>query len=441
MRHTESEKTFVIDTNVLIHRPDAILSFKDCHVIIPLWVLEELDKLKTYSDERGRNARQAIRFIEERAAKGRLSDGVKIENGSWLRVALDYDRTIAPELSSDQNDNKIIHCALSLQKRMNNENPQHEVFFISKDINARVKARALGLHALDYEKQKAYLTTLYSGYREIPLSHEQVLSITQGETIPWEESAFANQFFIGTDDAGHELLMRYRPAESSGGHLYPVDTFAESVSGIVPLNIQQRMAFDLLLDDTISLVSMVGKAGTGKTLLALAAGLRKVFSSKAYNRMLASRPIMPLGKDIGFLPGDKSEKLSHWMKPLFDNLELIVSQDNEYKSVDTLMKTGKIEIEAITYIRGRSLPKQFIIVDEAQNLSPHEIKTIVSRAGQDTKVILTGDPYQIDSPYLDSDSNGLTYLVEAFKGQDLYGHITLAKSERSKLAELAAELL
>ena len=203
------------------------------------------------------------------------------------------------------------------------------------------------------------------------------------------------------------------------------------------------MAFDLLLDDSVFLVTLVGKAGTGKTLLALAAGLKKVFESKAYNRVLASRPIMPLGKDIGFLPGDKSEKLSHWMKPLVDNLELIVSVTSkpEYKNVDVILNSSKVEIEAITYIRGRSLPKQYILVDEAQNLSPHEIKTIVSRAGKDSKVILTGDPYQIDSPYLDSDSNGLTYLVESFKGQKIFGHVTLAKSERSELAELAAELL
>ncbi len=240
----------------------------------------------------------------------------------------------------------------------------------------------------------------------------------------------AQEYVIGKYDAVLEML-RY------------VEDYSHGITGIRPLNAQQHMAFDLLLDDSIALVSLVGKAGTGKTLLALAAGLKKIFDDKTYTRMLASRPVMPLGKDIGFLPGDKEEKLSHWMKPLYDNLELITSQTSrpELKNVETVLKSTKIELEAITYIRGRSLPKQYIIVDEAQNLSPHEIKTIVSRAGKETKVVLTGDPYQIDTPYLDSDSNGLTYLVEAFKGQPLYGHVTLSRSERSELAELAAELL
>jgi PhoH-like ATPase len=206
---------------------------------------------------------------------------------------------------------------------------------------------------------------------------------------------------------------------------------------------QQRMAFDLLLNDRVSLVTMVGKAGTGKTLLAIAAGLKKVFDDGAYSRMLISRPVIPMGKDIGYLPGAKEEKLSHWMQPLFDNLEYILSEHKRpnLKSVDSILNSKMVEIEAITYIRGRSLPNQFIIIDEAQNLSPHEIKTIVSRAGDDTKVVLTGDPFQIDSPYLDSNSNGLTYLVEAFKGQKCFGHVVLERSERSTLAELAAELL
>jgi PhoH-like ATPase len=216
-----------------------------------------------------------------------------------------------------------------------------------------------------------------------------------------------------------------------------------SVAGIRPLNEEQRAAFDLLLDDRVSLVSLVGKAGTGKTLLAIAAGLSKTLEEKAYGRVLVSRPVIPLGKDIGYLPGAKNEKLSHWMQPLFDNLEYILSvyKRPNIRSVDQLMGTNAVEVEALSYIRGRSLPRQYIIVDEAQNLSPHEIKTIVSRAGEDSKVVLTGDPYQIDSPYLDASSNGLSFLVETFKGQDVFGHVTLTRSERSRLAELAAELL
>ena len=216
-----------------------------------------------------------------------------------------------------------------------------------------------------------------------------------------------------------------------------------SVSGIKPLNEKQIIALDLLLDDSISLVTLVGKAGTGKTLLAIAAGLKKVLDENIYSRVLVSRPVIPMGKDIGYLPGAKSEKLSHWMRPLFDNLEYIITNQNRknLKSIQSLIDNKLIEIEALTYMRGRSLPEQFIIIDEAQNLSPHEVKTIVSRAGAGTKVVLTGDPYQIDSPYLDSNSNGLSYLVEAFKGQECFGHIILDHSERSELAELATELL
>jgi len=443
MTRVQRKKIFIIDTNVLIHRSDAILSFKESEVVIPLWVLEELDKLKTYSDERGRNARHAIRFIEERIGQTGQKSGSKIDNGSLLRIALEFDRSLATDLPLDRNDNKIIYCALTIQEKTKNMKPRPEVFFVSKDINARVKARAIGLHAVDYEKQKAYLADLYPGYKEHVFDDSGRRTLTAGEDLVWAEGLFENQFVMEPGAAAHDRIARYRTDSEGKGYLRYIDPCMEGVNGIYPLNPQQQMAFDLLLDDEVSLVTLVGKAGTGKTLLALAAGLRKVMDSKVYNRLLASRPIMPLGKDIGYLPGDKDEKLSHWMKPLFDNIELIASVNSrpEFKSVDSIMKSGKVEIEAITYIRGRSLPKQYILVDEAQNLSPHEIKTIISRAGKDTKVVLTGDPYQIDSPYLDSNSNGLTFLVEVFKGQRIFGHVTLQKSERSLLAELAAELL
>jgi len=239
--------------------------------------------------------------------------------------------------------------------------------------------------------------------------------------------------------SGEAALCRYNHRD---GSLELVPKLS-SVCGINPLNRNQEMAFNLLLDDRLSLVTLIGKAGTGKTLLALAAGLKKALDEQSFSRVLLARPIIPMGKDIGYLPGDKSDKLSNWMQPVYDNLEYILSVDKKLReqSVDALINRRVIEIEALTYIRGRSLPNQFIIVDEAQNLSPHEVKTVVSRAGTGTKVVLTGDPYQIDNPYLDSNSNGLTFLVEAFKGQEVFGHITLEKSERSPLAELAAELL
>jgi len=430
-----SEKTFVIDTNVLIHKPDAILSFRNNEIVIPLWVLEELDKLKTYSDERGRNARHAIRFLDEIVVKGSVKEGVKMENGSVLRISSSRPEHLPHDLRLDEPDNRILLAALALQQE------GKQVFFVSKDINARVKAAALGIKAVDYEKQKVNIDDLYSGIRTANASAENADELVTSGSIPWKDELYPNEYVeLSVSGSRDTLLSRYN---GSAGVLEYKPGEIEPVSGIEPLNQRQRIALDLLLDDTVQLVTLIGKAGTGKTLLAIAAGLCKVVEDKKYSRMLVTRPVVPFGKDIGFLPGAKEEKLSHWMQPLFDNLELILSvyKKEKMKTVDALLNSNLIEIEALTYIRGRSLPNQFIIIDEAQNLSPHEIKTIVSRAGEDTKVVLTGDPYQIDSPYLDSNSNGLTYLVDIFKNLDVYGHITLEKSERSLLAELAAELL
>jgi len=431
----KERKTFVIDTNVLIHRPDAILSFRDSDIVLPLWVLEELDKLKSSSDERGRSARKAIRFLDEQGRHGNLSAGVKLENGSMLRVELTHARHVEADLLADKNDNKIILTAYALQKA------GKQVFFVSKDINARVKATALGIRAVDYEKQTVNMEKLYSGYFEAVISAEQAEEFRLNRFLPWTEERYANEYLIARvkgQEAG--LIGRYRSIDK-GFELLEMKKMM--VCGIKPLNDKQRIALDLLLDDEVPLVSLVGIAGTGKTLLAIAAGLKRVVEDGRYSRVLVSRPIMPMGKDIGFMPGTKDDKLSHWMQPLFDNLEVIMNvyKKQSFKTVEQLMATKLIELEALTYIRGRSLPKQYLIVDEAQNLTPHEVKTIVSRAGKNTKVVLTGDPYQIDSPYLDANSNGLSYLVDVMKNQDLAGHLALDKSERSPLAELAAKLL
>ncbi len=431
-----SVKTFVIDTNVFIHKSDAVLSFRDNEIVIPLGVLEELDNLKTYSDERGRNARHAIRFIDEAARGGDLNTGVKLENGSILKVAVSFNKgSMAGGLKRDKIDNQIIQTALDLQKE------GRRVFFVSKDINARVKAQSLGLKAVDYEKQKVNITDLYMGYREVQVSGETCRSLEAVGTVPWNEDLVPNEFVIlKSKGMQNPILSRY---DAETRQLDMVKEFSESICGIKPFNQQQHMALNILLDDSISLVTLVGKAGTGKTLLALAAGLHRVFHDNRFSRVLVSRPVIPFGKDIGYLPGDKEEKLSHWMQPIFDNLEYILSVHKfpGVKDKGAMIQTDKIYIEALTYMRGRSLPGQYIIIDEVQNLSPNEIKTVVSRAGKGTKIVLTGDPYQIDSPYLDSNSNGLTYLVEAFKGQRVFGHVLLEKSERSELSELAAELL
>ena len=434
-RMATAVKTFVIDTNVFIHKPDCVLSFRDNEVVVPLWVLEELDKLKTYSDERGRNARHAIRFLDEHGRKGNLSEGVKMENGSTLRVVLTNTSEVPDGLLSDKADNKIILTAWDLVQQ------GQTVFFVSKDINARVKATALGIRAVDYEKQKVNTDKLYSGFTEVDATADTVASLAAEKRIPWSDQLPPNHFLVLHDRVHDESVVGRYQAES--GELSYLDHKMPSVAGVRPLNDQQRMAFDVLLDDEISLVTLLGKAGTGKTLLAIAAGLRMTLEDRKYSRVLVSRPVIPMGKDIGFLPGQKNEKLSHWMQPLFDNLEYIISvyKRPNVKSADQLLNNKVIELEALSYIRGRSLPGQFIVIDEAQNLSPHEVKTIVSRAGENSKVVLTGDPYQIDSPYLDANSNGLSYLVDSFKDQTIFGHVTLIKSERSRLAELAAELL
>ncbi len=430
-------KSFVIDTNVFIHKYDCIASFRDNEVIIPLTVLEELDRLKSYSDERGRNARRAIRLIAELAKHGDLKQGVKMENGSLLRVELSTARAPDEDFTLDPGvpDNRIILAAYTLQKS------GKRVFFVSKDINARVKATALGIKAVDYEKQKVDIESLYGGVRETELSAENLAQLKAEGFLAWHEQLLPNEFMsFRVKGAEQPELARY---DAERGGVRYISFEKAGACGISPLNERQVMAFQALLDDALSIVTLVGKAGTGKTLLAIASGLFKVIEEKKYSRVLVSRPVIPVGKDIGYLPGAKSEKLSHWMQPLFDNLEYILStyRKPNFKNMEQLFDNNVIELEALSHIRGRSLPEQFIIIDEAQNLSPHEIKTIVSRAGKGTKVVLTGDPYQIDSPYLDSNSNGLSYLVEAFKGQKIYGHITLLKSERSELAELAATLL
>jgi len=434
---SEAVKTFVIDTNVFIHRPEAIFSFRDNEIVIPLWVLEELDNLKKERDERGRNARETIRLLDEVSRHGDLREGVRLENGSTLRVELgrhDSPENVPANLAGSKNDNKILSTAYGLQRA------GRRVFFVSKDISARLKATALGIKAVDYEKQKVNIQTLYRGFVEQDASHETFKALRADGYVASHTRLAPNEFVVLKESKSEDTaLARF---DGKKGRLELVGDI-HSVSAIKPLNIQQHMALKLLLDDSVSLITLVGKAGTGKTLLALAAGLKKVLIEERFSRVLVARPVIPMGRDIGYLPGAKTEKLSHWMQPVFDNLEYILGADKKLRdmSIDSLISRRLIEIEALTYIRGRSLPNQFIIIDEAQNLSPHEVKTIVSRAGTGTKVVLTGDPYQIDSPYLDSNSNGLTYLVEAFKGQEIFGHVTLERSERSPLAELAAELL
>ncbi|HZL85411.1 MAG TPA: PhoH family protein [Candidatus Krumholzibacteria bacterium] len=426
--------TFILDTNVLLHDAQSLYAFKDATVVVPLDVLEELDLFKKNVDEMGRNAREVIRELDRLRQGGSLPDGVPV-NGGTLRVLVDYLPERIPQgMDLSVTDNRILLCAKYLE-----EAGEQNVVVVSKDINARVKGDALGITTQDFEVNKIKFDELYKGWAEIEVPSAALAAFySQGFLEPrWP--ALANQCFILRDAAN---AQKSAIAICCNGRLEPLRAAESHPWGVRPLNVQQKFALELLLAERLQLVTLVGGAGTGKTLLALAAGLQKVMEERAYGKVFVSRPIMPLGRDIGYLPGSKDEKLESWMQPIYDNLKLLTGSfyDDESK-LSYLFDTKVLELEAVTYIRGRSLPRQFIIIDEAQNLTPHEIKTIISRAGQQTKVILTGDPFQIDNPYLDASSNGLTYAVERFKGQEIFGHVMLTRSERSPLAALAVELL
>jgi len=443
-------KSFILDTNVLIHDPDSLYNFADNTVVLPLAVIEELDNLKMYSDDRGRNARLVIRRLDELRVKGEISKGVKTEAGGIIRIETQVKAPV-PSALVRKADNEIISVALGLKQS------GQRVIFISKDINMRVKAEVLGLEVQDFEKAKVKIEELYTGWREVVIADNLVDEFHSQKQMPPAQDDFHPQEFVLIKSEINEkktALGRYNPKTG----LIEKLRFDESrLWGLSALNLEQKFAFEALLDDEIKLVTLVGMAGTGKTLISLACALHKTFDKGKYRRVLISKPVIPVGKDIGYLPGSKEEKLMNWMGSFYDNLEFLVdtggitaevnSGDKKVKKmkipeiVDSLFETGKIEIEALTYLRGRSIPNQFIIIDEAQNLTPLEVKTIVSRAGLGAKVVMTGDPYQIDNPYLDASSNGLNYLAERFKGQELFAHITLSKGERSDLAGLAAELL
>ncbi len=464
-------KTFVLDTNVLLHNPRAIFVFQEHDVVIPFTVLEELDTFKTRNDDVGRNARECIRHLDKLREKGRLLDGVRLGNGepaleaargAGCKGLLRIDVTVheRPEpIREDTPDNRILASALSVMDE------SRRVVFVSKDLNARLKADALGLLAEDFETDKVEAEHLYTGYTTVQvegalideLYDERMLEVAKlGPALPngggegGMDELTPNEFVLMLDkeDEGHTGLAR-RLADTS--HVIPVTGPRKPVFGIMGRNVQQTMALDLLMDDEVRLVTLIGQAGTGKTLLAVAAGMSKVFNEERYEKLLVARPIMPMGRDIGYLPGDKDEKLTAWMQPIFDNLAYLLSTRGAHNQlpeshsteqrINKLIADGRLVLEPLTYIRGRSIPHQFIIVDEAQNLTPHEVKTIVSRVGEGTKIVLTGDIAQIDNPYLDASSNGLSYAVERMKGLAQVAHVTLSKSERSVLASLAAQRL
>ena len=431
-------KTYILDTNVLLHDPESLFSFEDNAIVLPLSVIEELDRIKRRSDEVGRNAREVSRRLDELRMKGRLSEGVGLANGGSVRIEINVNQPDNQPYGIDLNttDNRILALAYALMNH-----GQTPVILVTKDLNLRIKADVLGLAAEDFYSDKVDYHKLYSGVTELYLSVEEIdrfyregyLDYRAGDLQP-------HQFCILKLDqsSSKSALGRYFQHR-----LHKLTHDGKAVYGIKALNKEQKFALDLLLDETIQVVTLVGKAGTGKTIMALAAGLEKVLEGGGrYNRILITRPIVPLGNDLGYLPGDKEDKIRPWMQPIYDNLEYLCNEHIQPNGcIDYLIANGKIELEALTYIRGRSIPKQFIICDESQNLSPHVIKTILTRVGRGSKIIFTGDPEQIDHPYLDASSNGLSYLVEKIKAEEIAGHITLIKGERSGIAELGARLL
>ncbi len=430
-------RTYVLDTNVLLHDPRCIFRFEEHEVVIPIWVIEEVDRFKREVTEIGRNAREVSRELDRLRLKGPLSSGIALESGGTLRVVVEeLDPVLPRSIREGSADNLILGVALAYKRQ------GKDVVFVTKDTNLRVKADALGVPAEDYETDKVHVEELYGGWRTLTVPRKTLDALFSKKALPCEWDLHPNEMALLVDEENpsHTALAKHVPAE---GILAPVEE-TKPLWGITPRNKEQRFAIDLLLNDQIPLVTLVGKAGTGKTLLALAAGLNKVSDQQVYQRLLVTRPIFPMGRDIGFLPGELEEKLKPWMQPIFDNLELLLNLSYSNRGHDAyreLVDQRILQIEALTYIRGRSIPNQYMIIDEAQNLTPHEVKTIITRAGENTKVVLTGDPYQIDNPYIDSSSNGLTYVVERFKGEALAGHMTLSRGERSDLAEIAANVL
>ncbi|TYB99535.1 MAG: PhoH family protein [Kosmotoga sp.] len=426
-------KNFILDTNVLVHDPDCFDKFEDNNIIIPFPVLEEIDKLKSKQGSVGKNAREVNRKLDLFRNENSLVEGIKLSSGGILKVLLFEKLTSTlPEFVAEKyKDNAILRYTLELKKRTDKP-----VALVTKDINLRVKADVLNIDTQDYLADKVGFDEELSGIIEIS-DNKIIEKFNNTDKLPVSElemSHYSNLFI----DFGNQMYGKISP---DGEKIVKLErTVSDSCWGIYPRNREQLFAFELLLDDRIKLVSIPGIAGSGKTLLSLAAGLRKVEDEKKYQRLIVARPLIAMGQDIGYLPGSREEKVRPWMQPIYDNLHLLLKNRNvDFSSF--VKKNENLEIEVLSYIRGRSIPNQFIIIDEAQNLTPHEIKTIITRVGENTKIVLTGDPHQIDNNYLDANSCGLIYAASRFKVSKLAGHINLVKGERSELATEAANLL
>ncbi|MCM3360509.1 PhoH family protein [Niallia sp. CLA-SR-H024] len=440
-------KIYVLDTNVLLQDPYSIFSFSDNDVVIPAVALEEVDSKKRYMDEIGRNARQISRLIDNLREAGKLHDKIPLENGGTIRIELNHRsfHELQEIFVEKTNDNRILAVAKNLSIEESKKENGRTVILVSKDTLVRVKADAIGLMSEDFLSDRVVENEdLYTGFMDVQVTIDVLNRFYEIGQLPVTEigngSYYPNQFLILKDVLGSSSSA-LAIVDSSRKYVKKLVFDHEHIWGIRPRNVQQTMAIEMLLKKDMPLVTLIGKAGTGKTLLALASGLMQTEDFGDYKKLLVARPIVPMGKDLGFLPGEKEEKLRPWMQPIFDNLEYLFNTKKPGELEAILAGMGSIEVEALTYIRGRSIPDQFIIIDEAQNLTKHEVKTILTRVGEGSKIVLMGDPEQIDHPYLDAFNNGLSYVVERFKDQPIAGHVKLVKGERSSLAQLAADLL
>ena len=436
-------KNYILDTNVLLHDPNSILSFDDNSVLIPIEVIEEMDRFKRESTELGQNARQVSRMLDSFRGDGHLSEGVKLPTGGQLRVVFHKNGHVNGDhhgLDAHSVDNRILAQAAGIQKAQ----PKNPAILVSKDINLRIKADALGLQAEDYETDRVFITDLYTGMMEMSVGQDKITAFRANGELDLEtgKKYCPNEYCTLTDETNPKKAVLTK-VDETGTKLVPIVDCREGVWGIKPRNREQHFAFDALLDDRIKLVTLMGKAGTGKTLLAMAAGLKRTVLDREFRRLVVARPTISMGKELGFLPGSLEEKLAPWMQPIHDALEMLsdLNMGHDHRRSGDLMRSGSIVVEALSYIRGRSIANQFMIIDEAQNLTPLEAKTIITRVGHGTKIIFTGDPYQINNPYVDSSSNGFNYIVSRFRDQAIAAHVELQKGERSELAELAANIL
>ena len=437
----EPNARYILDASILLYDPECIYAYPDAEVIIPISVIEEIDHFKKDFTETGRNARIVAQMMDRIRTEGSLTDGIILSNGGRLSVfVVEENRIKLPAfIDLKKSSNRVLAAATLIH-----QGHPANTFLVTNDINLRVRVSALGINVVGYEEKLPDLEKIYEGLSTLDLSLENFNTLREKGQLKIDGSGYYANQCLTVSSQGEEanMICRYHTETQT---LVPIQKYPEGIWGIKSRNTEQEIALDLLMDPSVHVVILAGKAGTGKTLLALAVALELMLSENRYQKILVSRPIFPMGRDMGYLPGDIEQKMEPWMQPIFDNLEFLAtnkqSPGSKTGGYQRLLDMGLIELEPLTYIRGRSIPHRYMIVDEAQNLTPHELKTIVTRAGMGTKLVLTGDPYQIDNPYVDAGSNGLSYVIEKFQNYDLAGHVYLLHGVRSQLAELASNIL